>query len=180
MAETTLGNAVEVLSSFGFFDVILPFLLVFTITFGVLEKVKFFGADKKNLNAMLAFTVAFLVVAATQITTAIQLSVPKVAFVLVILISFLLLVASMMKPGDFDFLGQFGELKWSWVAVIAVAIVGIFLSSVGWLEPIIDFFNTNLGGPVLSTLVFVVVMIAVLFWLTWEKKNTTGRSGGTS
>ena len=41
MADTVLGGTIEFLQDFGFFDVILPFLLIFTITFGVLEKIKF-------------------------------------------------------------------------------------------------------------------------------------------
>jgi len=168
MPETTLGNAVEVLGAFGFFDVILPFLLVFTITFGVLEKSNLFGTGKKNLNSMIAFSVGFLVIAATQITTAIQLSVPKVAFMLLILISFLLLVGSLLGPQEkgLDFLSLFGSLKTPWLVVIAVAILAIFLSSVGWLEYITDFFNANLGDPVLSSLVFIVVMVAIIAWIT--------------
>ena len=53
-----LRNAIEFLNDFGFYDVVLPFLLVFTIVFGVLEKTKLFGVtDKKpkqNINAMIA------------------------------------------------------------------------------------------------------------------------------
>lgn len=168
MPETVLGNAIEVLGAFGFFDIILPFLLVFTITFGVLEKSNLFGPGKKNLNSMVAFSVGFLVVAATQITTAIQLSVPKVAFMLLILISFLLLVGSMLGPSEkgWSLLELSENLKWPWITIVAVAILAIFLSSVGWLQPIVDFFNVHLGNPVLSTLIFIVVMIAIIFWIT--------------
>jgi hypothetical protein len=173
MPETTLGNAVDVLGAFGFFDVILPFLLVFTITFGVLEKTNIFGPGKKNLNSMVAFAVGFLVVSATQITTAIQLSVPKVAFMLLILISFLLLVGSMLGPQKegFNLLEHFGKLGWPWVAIISVVILAIFLNSVGWLEPITSFFNQNLGSPALSTTVFLVVMVTIILWITKGGNN---------
>ena len=58
MAETVLGGAVDFLQDFGFFDVVLPFLLVFTLVFGILEKTKIFGTEKvgdkeypkKNIN----------------------------------------------------------------------------------------------------------------------------------
>lgn len=168
MPETALGNAIDFLTAFGFFDVVLPFLLVFTVTFGVLEKSNLFGKDKKNLNAMVAFTVGFLVVAATQITTAIQLSVPKVAFMLIILISLLLLVGSLMKPAPegLDFWGQLSNfVKWPVGVIIAVSILTIFLSSVGWLEPIISFFRTNIGSPVITTLFFIGVLIGVVYWM---------------
>jgi peptidoglycan/LPS O-acetylase OafA/YrhL len=50
----------------GLTDVILPFILVFTLVFAVLQKSKVLGIDKKgnpkaNYNAMVAFVVAFFV-----------------------------------------------------------------------------------------------------------------------
>ena len=93
---TPLGNAIQFLQDFGFFTVVLPFLLVFTIIFGILEKTKIFGVEKdkqpkKNLNSMIAFVIAFFVVAASNIVEVIQASLPWVSLVLIIIISFLLL-----------------------------------------------------------------------------------------
>ena len=60
----------------GLYDVVLPFLLVFTLVFGVLEKSKILGTEKggdgemytrKNLNAMVAFISGFFVVASAQL-----------------------------------------------------------------------------------------------------------------
>ena len=168
MAETALGNAVEFLTAFGFFDVVLPFLLVFTVTFGVLEKSNLFGKDKKNLNAMLAFTVGFLVVAATQITQAIQLSIPKVAFMLIILISLLILVGSMMgkqKDEGLDFFEKFANLKNRLVVIIIVVVVAVFFSSVGWLQPILDFFRVNIASPTLSGIIFLAVIGGIIYYI---------------
>ena len=51
----------------GIYDVVLPFLLVFTIVFAILEKTKVFGMEeidgkkytRKNINAIVAFVVSF-------------------------------------------------------------------------------------------------------------------------
>ncbi|MBM3199831.1 hypothetical protein FJZ53_02750, partial [Candidatus Woesearchaeota archaeon] len=70
MAPSPLGGAIEFLKEFGFFDVVLPFLLVFTIVFAVLEKTKIFGGgkeSKKNINAMIAFVFALFFVSATNL-----------------------------------------------------------------------------------------------------------------
>ena len=96
MAETALGAVIDFLKDFGFFDVILPFLLVFTILFGILEKTKIFGVEKigdktypkKNLNAMVAFVIAFFVVAAKNVVQVLQVSLPNVTLVLIIVIWF--------------------------------------------------------------------------------------------
>ena len=66
---STLNNAIQFFRDFGLFDVVLPFLLVFTIMFAILEKTKILGTEdkeghvsKKNLNSMVSFVVAMLVV----------------------------------------------------------------------------------------------------------------------
>ena len=165
---TALGNAIDFLTAFGFFDVVLPFLLVFTVTFGVLEKSNLFGAGKKNLNAMIAFTVGFLVVAATQITQAIQLSIPKVAFMLIILISLLLLVGSLMGPQErgLDFWAMMHNyVKWPVGTIIGVSVLAIFFSSVGWLQPIMDFFKVNIASPAISGIISLAVIVAIIYYI---------------
>ncbi len=180
MPETTLGNAVGFLSAFGFFDVVLPFLLVFTVVFGVLEKTNFFGAGKKNLNAMVAFSIGFLVVAATQITAAIQLSIPKVAFILIFFISFLLIVGTLVGPSttglDIWSLIKGYTGSWAVFVIIAVSLLAIFLSSVGWLDPIVSFFKDNVGSPALSTLIFIGIMTAVVIWIIRSGSPTQPRT----
>ena len=65
MAPTVLGNVVAFFDRLGVYDVVLPFLLVFTVVYGILERSKVFGTQggndgeegstKKNLNAMVAW-----------------------------------------------------------------------------------------------------------------------------
>lgn len=45
-----------------FIRFILPFALIFFIVFAVLEKTKIFGEDKKQLNALIAFTIGLIFV----------------------------------------------------------------------------------------------------------------------
>ena len=56
MAEDTLLQG-EIFTRF-----ILPFFLVFFIVFAILEKTKFFGDGKKQINAMIAFVVGLIFV----------------------------------------------------------------------------------------------------------------------
>jgi len=57
-----LENFFISLDKWGLTDVMLPFLLVFTIVFAVLEKTKVLGVDKKNFNVVVALVLAFSVV----------------------------------------------------------------------------------------------------------------------
>ena len=62
---------IEFLDKIGVYDVILPFLLVFTAVFSILEKTRILGMEtidgkeytRKNQNSMLAFVMAFFFVA---------------------------------------------------------------------------------------------------------------------
>ena len=72
---TPFREVIEFFDTIGVFDVVLPFLLVFTIVFALLERTKVFGVDdidgkkytKKNLNSVAAFVIAFLVVASSEL-----------------------------------------------------------------------------------------------------------------
>src|SRR3989338_8886122 len=72
---TPFRQVIEFFDTIGLFDVVLPFLLVFTIVFAILEKTKVLGTEdiegkkytKKNLNAIASFVMAFLVVASSEL-----------------------------------------------------------------------------------------------------------------
>ena len=182
MAETVLGDAVELLQDFGFFDVILPFLLVFTIVFGILEKTKIFGTDKinerdytrKNINSMVAFVIAFFVIAAKEIVASIQTSLPMVSLILIAIICFLLLIGAFVSgKEEFDFIKVFDGWK-GWLAgLFLVSIVGIFFESFGWLDPIIEYI-TGRGQDVFIIIVFIGIIggvIAFVFKTPQEVKS---------
>src|SRR3989338_6986549 len=62
---TPFRQVIEFFDTIGLFDVVLPFLLVFTIVFAILEKTKVLGTEeidgkkytKKNLNAIASFVI---------------------------------------------------------------------------------------------------------------------------
>ena len=70
MPESTFREMIGFLDKIGIYDVVLPFILVFTIVFVILEKTRVLGTEtiegkpytKKNINAMVAFVIAFFVV----------------------------------------------------------------------------------------------------------------------
>src|SRR3990167_8357987 len=100
-----LQNAIQFFKEFGLFDVVLPFLLVFAIIFAILEKTMVLGSEgkgdsakpKKNLNAMVAFVVAMLVVATNKIVTAINEALPNIVLIIVAFVAFLLMIGVFMK-----------------------------------------------------------------------------------
>ncbi|PIN72650.1 hypothetical protein COV21_01515, partial [Candidatus Woesearchaeota archaeon CG10_big_fil_rev_8_21_14_0_10_45_5] len=75
----------------GVYDVILPLLLVFTIVFAILEKTMVLGYEKigdkkytrKNLNSMVAFVTALLVVGSTKLVAMINETVSNTVLLLI-------------------------------------------------------------------------------------------------
>ena len=98
------------LDKMGFYDVALPFLLIFTIVFAVLQKVQIFGDKSKNFNAVIALVMAFLVVRSTAIVETMNLFLPKVSLISVVIISALLLVGLLLGKTSSGFTGILGGL----------------------------------------------------------------------
>src|SRR3989344_9704155 len=100
---STLSRAIDFFREFGLFDIILPFLLVFTLVFAILEKTKIFWTEedgktpRKNLNAMVGFVVGLLVVATARVVSIINKALPNIMLILVISISFLILLGSFVR-----------------------------------------------------------------------------------
>lgn len=167
-----LQSAINFLESFGFFDVILPFILVFTLLFAIFEKTEIFGKDKKNLNAIASFAIAFFVVGATNIIPVLKEALPMISLVLVVIISFMLLYGS-LHTGKEEF-----KLGKGYKAIIGaaafIAVILIFAGSIrndsgdSWLKLAWDFVTNDLAsGPVVSTVVFMGLIILVIWFVGW-------------
>lgn len=181
MAVKPFVASMEFLESFGFFDVVLPFLFVFVLLFAILEKTKILGVEgekklpKKNLNAMVSFAIALFVVAATNIVDIIRQSLPMVVLVLVIIISFLLLAGSFMGSKEFSF-EQSPGWKGFLTAVMFLAVIMIFMSliktdaGVSWLMVFFTYIKDNLWkGPVISSIIFLAVIVGVIYFVVGGK-----------
>jgi uncharacterized membrane protein len=182
MAVTPLGNAVEFLVRFGFFDVVLPFLLVFTIVFAILEKTKVFGTEiidgekvsKKSINSMVAFVMALFVIVAQKIVFAIQTSIPQIVLILIVIVSFLMLVGSMSGSEEIDWT----KSGWSkfLAVVIFVGIVAIFMNSVGWLQPVWDYVQGRWQDTLVTSIIFLAIIVGAIFWVTSGGKKKSKSS----
>ncbi len=178
-----LEGALEFLESFGFFNVVIPFLLVFTLVFAILEKTKILGTEedgktpKKNLNAMISFVFALLVVATKEVVIAIRGSLPQVALILVIIFCFLLLAGSFMKSGEFSF-----EENPGWKAFLTVtmfiAVILVFLNAVktesgySWLQIMVSAIGARwLGSEAWAFILVLAIIIGSILFITLPKKR---------
>jgi len=182
-----LGKAVEFLRDFGLFDVILPFLLVFTITFAVLEKTRILGTIKvhgtddtipnKNLNSMVSFVVALLVVATSNIVRTINESLPNIVLLLVAAVSFLILIGVFVKD-ELDFRKEHKKWNRVFIVIMFIGVILIFLNAiylniggeeVSILEYAIDWIIDNWSGTIFGSIVVLIVVILAIALITRTK-----------
>ena len=174
---TPFRNVITFFDSIGLFDVVLPFLLVFTIVFAILEKTKVLGTEeiegrkytKKNLNAIAAFAMAFLVVASSQLVEIITKVSANAVVVLFLSVLFLLLVGSFYKEGEPVFLE--GGWKVVFMIITFIAIIGIFLDAIKgpdgrtWHQRLSDFTGSGsdevAGSIILLALIVLFIVYAV-------------------
>ena len=180
--ESAFREVIGFLDDIGIYDVVLPFLLVFTIMFAILEKTRLFGTDevegkkytKKNINAMVAFVSSFFVVASTQLVEVINQAVANIALLLLLIVLFLMLIATFYKEGeepDFP-----SGLKIVFGVVIFICILLIFFNSLGWLSVIGDFFADNINEPWFVSIIFAVVIIIIIVLITMDNKPVASKS----
>jgi hypothetical protein len=137
MTESAFGGVVVFLEQIGIYDVVLPFLLVFTIVFAILEKTKVLGTEeiegkkytKKNLNAIIAFVIGFLVVASTSLVRTINSAMANITLLLLLSVSFLLLIGSFLKEEDFPVFLEKGPWRTMFMVIMFVGIIIIFLNA---------------------------------------------------
>lgn len=185
---STLGNAIQFLQDFGLFDVILPFLLVFTLVFAVLEKTKIFGQEgpkdkeqsRKNLNAMVAFSVAFFVTASVNIVNAFQVALPWIALVLVIIVSFMLLSGVFFGEGQLSFFDKFKKPTGTVIVILIVVVLVIFLAAFGYLGTVLSYFTDGQSSTVVTSLIFLLLLIAAMWFVIGRKPAENSGSGGKS
>ena len=167
-------GVIELLVDLGVYDVILPFLLIFTIVFAILEKTKILGTEKigdkeitkKNLNSMVALVVAFLVIASTKLVGVINKVMADVVLLLILAICFLLLVGVFFGSKEFTLEKHTGWIRF-FMVVMFIGIELIFLNALDWLDFI---FNAVSGWNTEATvtIVFLIIILGFIWYIVRE------------
>ena len=184
---TPLGKAIEFFRDFGLFDVVLPFLLVFTIVFAILEKTRILGTLKvgekqiempnKNLNSMVAFVFGLLVVATANVVRAINESLPNIIILVVAAVSYLIMIGVFFKTDELDFSTKHKGWYRAFMIIMFIGVVAIFLNSIydaegnSFLEIIGFFILTNWDTAIITSVLFLGVLLLAMWYITHDKKD---------
>jgi len=168
---SSLRATLEFLDTLGLYDVVLPFILVFTLVFAILERSKILGQEpdgspKKNINAMVAFVSAFFVIASTRLVALINMVVAQTMLLLVFAILFLLLISS-YKEKKFWLEGGWNTL---FTIIMFLGVVLIFLYNLGWLDDIWAFLSESYSSTIGSSVLMLIILIGLVLIIVHEPK----------
>ena len=173
----------------GFYEFLLPFLLVFTVIFAILEKTALFGYEdeekkktRKNINAVIALVLGLLVVSQFQVVSSLNQFLPRISLFIIIAMMVLIMIglfAGNMSKG-------FGGVMLFFVAAIAI------IATYSALAPLMGFEVTYWLQENWDTILIALVVIAALFAVVKSGSNSDssdwdaradrwfGKNGGTS
>ncbi|MCH8004384.1 MAG: hypothetical protein IH934_07195 [Nanoarchaeota archaeon] len=155
----------------GFVDVLLPFLLIFTLLFAVLDKTKILGEGKRNMNVGIAIIFALLTViphvtgnfpAGYDPVAIINAALPSVSLVIVAVVALMILIG--VFAHDRVMLGMTAP---GWVGIFSVGVlIFIFGSAAGWwttgfLDTLDNFFGSDIIAISIMILVFGIIIAFV-------------------
>ncbi len=145
-----------ILSSPFFVELVLPFLLVFTVVFAILDKSKILGEGKRQINAIVAFVVALIFVAFSDaVGLSIQL-IAVMAVVIVIMLVFMILYAFSIT-GEKEFTLPKG-VKWAFLVLIVAVIVISLLIFTGYWPLVLEALSGGEGSSLVMNLLFLIII----------------------
>ena len=184
-----LSRGILKLQEIGVMDVILPFILVFTIVFAILQKTKILGEDpeshkpRKNFNSVIALVMALGVViphitgsypANADIVNIVNQALPNISVVLIAVVMMLLMIG--VFGGGFDITKSM-NLAGAAIVFAIGATVYIFGSAAGWWV-LPGWLGFMMDSDTQALVVILLVFGALIAFITNEDKKPDPKKYG--
>lgn len=160
------SNMVYWLQYWGVRDIILPFILIFTIFFAILQKIGLLKEKKFNVVTALAIALLVVIPHATgayppgaDVVNIINDAIPEVAL-LVIVVTLLLMMLGLVAGKEVRFAGVL-----PWVAGISVVLLLLIFTSAAFPLPILRYIDPSIQALIVILLVFGLLV----YWVAGEK-----------
>lgn len=156
---TDLRQTLAFFEEYGFYDVVFPFILVFTIVFATLQKIRIFGEHSRRYNTIIAFVIALMFIAATKLVDALNQYLPVVGLVLALFLGLMLIL------GIFGIKEGSGVQKLGWIlGGFVVLVVGAsYLPKMGdifgFLKPLKEYTPLIIMGA---------IVLGIVLWISKE------------
>ncbi|MBR9676881.1 hypothetical protein GOV04_01975 [Candidatus Woesearchaeota archaeon] len=170
-----LEQGLNTLINWGLTDIIIPFMLIFTIVFVVLKKVQIFREDKKS-QIVIALVMALAVIIphvtnsyprGKDVVDIINTALPSVSVVLVAIVMLLIMVGIIGFELDAN-LGTWGS--W-WVLAAVGIIVYIFGVSAGWFGDRLPRWLSFSKDPATQAALIIILVFGLIVWFVTKDSS---------
>lgn len=151
---TLIGDVLNSWESFGFFSIALPFILVFTIIYGMLVKTEIF--DKKSVNAIIAASGGLVATAFGYYTNCLSI------FVIASVISITGIFILYIGVGFFT-----KETKKATIFAGAIVLITFYISFTTFNQ--CKLFSFNPSWPVW---ILLIIIGGLIFWILHDQKDS--------
>lgn len=161
------------LSSF-FTEGILPFLLVFVVTFAILQKSKILGEGKNQLDALTALVIALLLIALPAPRDFIVSFMPWVAVAIAVILVFLILYG--FVAGDLSGTNAKPWMKVTFGILAGLFTIGVIIYVGGFWPTIQGWFSGGFGDSSFwMNAVVIILVIALMAFAVLGSKGGENR-----
>jgi len=150
-----------ILTSPLFIEMILPFILVFTVVFAILQKSKILGEGKKQIDAIVALVIALIVVSFANATGIIISLMPFLAVSVIVILVFLLLYSMGFQGEDKFVLGKGIRVALGIVVLIAV-VIAVMVATGAWSYLKNEWLFGDSGSSVVVNGIFILIVAAAI------------------
>jgi len=162
---------IEYLEGMGVADVLLPFLLIFTIVYAVLSKTDILGKENENkgINVIIALVLGLSVViphvtnsypAGADVVDMLNVALPQISLIAVAMVMLLILVNIMGNDWTKSSIS-------GWMALVAsIAVLTIFGGVAGWWET--NWIYNIFGEDAVSLALMLLVFGVIIWFITKE------------
>lgn len=149
----SIQDIIYQLQSIGFFETLLPFLLVFAVVFGILVQMNIFG-NNRMIHVVIAVVIGFLAIQSPFFTQFYSEIFPRLGIGITILLVILILIGL--------FIAEDEQRYWFWglgaiAAIIAIVIINQTFGNLGWSSG----FNNESVGWIIGGIIFIGLIIAI-------------------
>ena len=157
---------------------ILPFVLVFTLIFAILQKTKLLGDDVKQINAIVGLVVGLMFVVFPFANDIVAQLMPFLAVSAVVLLVFMLMYGFIGGKIEGDVLHK--GVKITLMIILGLALATFMLYISGWWDNIYEFLFEGSNAVTLWFNIFILIIIAVaVIAVLVDKKKGSSASSGT-
>lgn len=158
-----IGNTLNRLTEMGFFDYVLPFLLIFSLVFGILSSIQIFK-DNRGIDAIIALVVGLMALQFDIVPLFFAQVFPRLGVALAAILVVLILAGFFIDP------------KKSWIMYIllgigAIASVIVLINSAKQTGFYYSWYLSSDTMVVIGSFIFAIIVIAVVVG-AWKKPST--------